>query len=231
MAEVVEVPNVVPAVTPMDAPAVPFMEAPHSTPTATPGSLPVKTKVPPKATPVEAPLEVSQAAPFVTNERPSLEVMRPNLTMTTPMDASETHASAPSEPHPVQAAAPSPFVTHVRPLVEVSASTGALPADASEPLPTATSVGPAVEEGAPLTLEPSPVVPVPEQAHPSAMGHPASQELPLAVEPSFSSSSPAALSVTPSVAQAPAGRAPAMPQARRLPSYSLRRSPGSCQSR
>ncbi len=128
MAEVVEVPDVVPAVTPMDVPAVPFMDAPHSAPTATP---------------VETPLEGSQAAPSVIKGS-SMELLGPNLTMTTPMDAPEPHGSNPPEPHPVQAAAPS-VVTYVSPLVEVSASIGAPPADAFGPLPTATSVGPAVE--------------------------------------------------------------------------------------
>ncbi len=149
MTEVVEVPDVVPAVTAMDVPAAPLMDALHSAPSATP---------------VETPLEVSQAAPAVINDGSSMEMLGPNLTMTTPMDAPEPHSSNLPEPHPVQVAAASPSVIHVSPLVEVGASTEAPPADASGPLPTATSVPPAVEEGSPLTLEPSPVAPVPEQA-------------------------------------------------------------------
>ncbi|DBA93978.1 TPA: hypothetical protein ACH3X1_001636 [Trebouxia sp. C0004] len=182
IAEAVEVPDVLPAVTPVDVPAAPFMECP----TATPG---------PSGRP-RGPFGGSQASPSVSNEGSAVEVLGPNLTMTTPMDASETHASAPSEPHIVQAAAPSPFFTHVSPLAEMMA--------------------PAVEEGSPLTLEPSRVGPVSEQAPsakapPSVMGHPASQELPFAVEVSSPPSPPPALSVTPSVAQTPARTAPAMP--------------------
>ncbi|KAL0021496.1 hypothetical protein WJX77_000512 [Trebouxia sp. C0004] len=132
MAEFVEVPDVLPAVTLI--------------------SPPVKAEVPRTAIPLEAPLEVSQAAPSVTNAGFAMEVLGPNLTMTTPMDASDTQASAPSEPHIVQAAC-----THVRPLAGMSASTGTPSADAAEPLLTITSVTPAVEEGSPLTLEPCPV--------------------------------------------------------------------------
>ena len=123
--------------------------------------------------------------------------------MTTHVDAAETHGIAPSEPHFVQAAAPS-LVTDVSPPVEVDASIGAPPADAFGPLLTITPVGPAVEEGSTMTVEPSPEAPVPAA---SASGHLASQELAPAVE----TASPAALSVTPAVAHTPAGTPPAMP--------------------
>ena len=198
MAEIVEVPDVVPTATP-------------NTPSVTPDSQPVNTEVPPIATPVWVPVEPSQAPPSVTNEGSSAEVVGPCVTaaaMTTPVDAAETHGSAPSEPHFVQAAALSPAVTHVSPLVEVAASTGAPPADASEPLLTITPVGPAVEEGSTMTVEPSPEAPVPAA---SASGHLASQELAPAMETASPPSSPAALSVTPAVAHTPAGTPPAMP--------------------
>ena len=199
MTEIVEVPDVIPTATPMGAPPVPFMDATRSAPSATP---------------VETPLEVSQAASSVISEGSSMEMLAPNLTTTTPMDAPEPQGSNPPELHPVQAAAPN-AITYVSPLVEVGASAGVPAADAFGPLPTATSVASAMEEGSPLTLEPSPVAPVPAV---SALGHPASQELALAVDLSSPPPSPAALSATPAVAHTPAGAAPAMPMVQPAPS-------------
>ncbi|KAL0019839.1 hypothetical protein WJX79_002768 [Trebouxia sp. C0005] len=172
MAEVVEVPDVAPAVTLMDVSAIPFIDAP----TPSPESQPMKTKVPPKATPMEAPLKVSQAAPSVINEGSCMAMLGPISTMTTPMDAAEPLGSNPADLHPVQAAAASPSVSHVRPLVEVDASTGAPAADTLRPLPTVTSVGPAVNKGSNFTLEPSSVGPVSNQATPSSLRAPPSAE-------------------------------------------------------